>query len=255
MIQKFESVLKGKDALTSDTNLYKLSLLPNRIHIKPGQYVTLSIVSADGATKYNRAYSVAGFGDDAKIEGDGVKTGEIYLLIRTLPNGKATQTLSHLPLDTKVSLFGPTGNLFPPSDTKTPLLLCGSATGIAPFLSFLEYYTLIKSFPQAHVFFGVRHLSDLHLLDLLEKYESIWTQNSSKLHIKVCVSQEESSALSTHKYSRLLYSGRMTQHISSSVQEFAGCTYLCGGKEFVTGMQEYVAKNLPRSKVCVEKFF
>lgn len=256
MIQRLISSLEKSDKLTSDTNLYTFTLEPDQIAIKPGQYITLSIVSSDGKLKYNRAYSVAGFGGDARVEGDIIKTKTIKLLIRTVANGKATQILEKLAPGSKIPLFGPSGNLTPQIDTGVPLLLCGSATGIAPFLSFLEYFDLSKTYPETYVFFGLRHITDLHLLEKLEGFQKIWEANNAKLDIRVCVSQETQGLLSSNKYSKYLFSGRMTCHIPSGVpSNFSGCTYICGGKDFVLGMQEFVTKNLPQSKMFVEKFF
>lgn len=254
-MQKLTATLNKSTKVTHDTHIYEFSLEPDQITIKPGQFVSLTINLNGGTEKCSRSYSVAGFGEGAVAEGATVKTKNIKLLIRTIPDGKATPVIESFTEGTKIPLMGASGLLTPPEDTSTPLLLCGSATGIAPFFSYLEYYVLSKKFPEIYLYFGVRHMEDIHLLEELEKYEAIWKENNAHLHIKVCVSQEETATLATHKYSRFLFSGRMTEYIAKDIPSFAGNTYLCGGKDFVVSMKDFVAQNLPQSKIFVEKFF
>lgn len=254
-MQKLTATLNNSHPLTHDTKIYDLSLEPEPIYIKPGQFVSLVITLPNGVEKCSRSYSVFGFGEDAHIEGSGVKTKKIKLLIRTVAGGKASPVIEGLAPGTKIPLMGASGLLTPPEDTNVPLLLCGSATGIAPFFAYLEYYSLLKKYPEINLYFGLRHIEDLHLLEELKKYILIWTENGSRLNVKVCVSQEDAQALQAHKFAELLFSGRMTEHIAKDLPAFTGSAYICGGKDFVLGIKDYLTTNLPKSKIFVEKFF
>ena len=257
-MQKLISTLVKINKLTHDTCSYEFEVEPESLLIKPGQFVSLVFTSPDGKQKFNRAYSVAGFGPDAKIESGVIKTRHIRLIIKSIPNGKASEVLENIQIGTKMPLMGASGLLTPPLDSiNTPLLLCGSSTGIVPFLSYLEYYSLSKSYPKVDLYFGVRHIDDIYLIDELEKFVPLWRSNGSSFNLKICVSQEDDSALKSHQYSPYLNSGRMTEHIPNDISDenTARNAYLCGGKAFVLGMKEFLTNSMPECKVFYESFF
>ncbi len=257
-MQKLVSSLTSKQRLTSDTLFYTFSIEGGPLSIKPGQFVSISIKSSDGQSTFTRAYSVADFGSGAKIEGGSVLTDSIKLLIRTVPGGRATPLLENMELGTKVPLMGASGMLVPPQIPNTPLILLSTATGLAPFLSYIRYFSMIKVFPKIYLVWGLRHMQDIHLLDELTSFENLWKSQGSILKIRVCISKATDEELAKSEFKQILRSGRMTSNFESEDGfdlEFAGGIYLCGGKDFVQTTQEIVRQKYPNGDVHVERFY
>jgi Na+-transporting NADH:ubiquinone oxidoreductase subunit F len=261
MIKKISSKISGRTQLTPDTFFLDINFGDDVMICKPGQFVTLCVPIHDKPGKYNRAYSIAGYRKPilSEISTSEVLTSGVKLLIRSIPDGKATSILRTTSTGSEIDVIGPQGKLVPDApkvEQKDGIVFCASATGIAPFLSFIEYYKIANYYPKIKIFFGVRSLEDLHLLEYFEENIKKWEVESSSLEVLVCVSRCDQETLSNHKHSSLLHSGRINKYLERSLaNSFDGYVYICGGKDFVTDTKDQISETSPSCKIVVESFF
>lgn len=168
----------------------------------PGQFVLLKIPDyyvaqwnaryATNHTSVTRPYSIASapqhlprldliIGHQPSPEG------------RAVPPGLAS-TYVHVALQPGdiLSFSAPKGSLYLQNINKTtfksPLIMVASGTGIAPFLSILEYCFTVRTTRELHLYFGVKSMRDL----LLHKLLSHWNEKHNNFHYVPALSQPAS---------------------------------------------------------------
>lgn len=255
-----KAILEKSTSLTHDTDLYTFSLSEGTMTATPGQFVSIQVPSGDGVTTINRAYSIAGFEKDATIDvaASTFTTRSFDLLIRTVATGKATPILKTLPIGTVLSMMGPSGGmkLLPLANTIHSYRLCASATGLAPFRTFLQWFAAAQQFPEIAVFWGLRAASDIHLLDEMQNYQAMWSAHGASLEVHTCLSRATASDVQGNTYESLCHVGGHVQDFFSVSKAAADArTYICGGKDFVLSIKDAVAQQFPSSAIHSERFY
>lgn len=129
--------------------------------IKPGQFAQVRI---DGSpTTYLRRPISINFAD--------MERNELWLLVQVVGDG--TQTLSNVPVGTKINMILPLGNSFSTPKINERVLLIGGGVGAAPLLLFGKQLR-DQNIP---VVFLIGARSEAHLLQLdeLSKYGTVYT--------------------------------------------------------------------------------
>ena len=166
-----------------------------------GEFVMLGL--EDEVRPLVRAYSIASPNHADELE---------FLSIK-VPDGQLTSRLQHVrPGDPILVSRKPTGTLV--LDDLAPgrrLLLLGTGTGLAPFMSIIKDFETYERFEQVVLFHGVRHRSELAYHDLITRqlpYDEIFGEMvRNQLVYYPAVTREE--FLHTGRITGLLESGRM----------------------------------------------
>ncbi len=120
----------------------------------PGQYVNVQIPGTD----LTRAYSFS--------SGPGAQVASF--VVRNVPNGRMSSYLSDIAKPGEsISFAGPNGSFYL-REIKRPVLFLAGGTGIAPFLSMLEYLAVSGPDHPIKMVFSVTNDMDLVALDQLE---------------------------------------------------------------------------------------
>ena len=120
----------------------------------------------------------------------------------------------------------------PPADTKTPIILIATGTGLAPFMGFLEHRQCQrKATPDAdfggiHLFFGCRHEArDFLCRDELEAYVADGTV--AQLHVAFSRDPDSPAKYVQEKVSAA------GEEVIKLVQDEGGVIYICGNSNGV----------------------
>lgn len=142
---------------TYDIKLVKFKLLnPKEMVFKPGQFAQIVVPGIDVI----RAYSIAS--NPAHPE-------EIELIIRQVPNGKAT-TFVHkaLQVGDKITLTGPFGDFYLQEDSNRDMICIAGGSGKAPIRSILYYLKDRGMNRKVKYFFGAKSKRDLYMTEEFE---------------------------------------------------------------------------------------
>ena len=169
----------------------------------------------------NREYSMYSSASDPYLE----------FLIRRVPDGLVSSTLSRLHRDDEVEIGGPYGDfcLDINSVHTTRYVFIASGTGVAPFHSF------VKTFPglSYHLYYGVRYESDL--VDL---------GDYSASSVTVCVSRSSNSPQ------------RVTHRLAKDELDRDAVYYLCGNRQMITDVVSLLRRRgIPGGRIYMETFF
>lgn len=146
---------------TYDIKLVRFKLIdPDKMEFKPGQYAQIKVPGIDVI----RAYSIASNPKD---------TSEIELIVRQVPNGKAT-TFVHkaLQVGDKITLTGPYGDFYL-RDSGREMICIAGGSGKAPIRSILYYLKDRGMTRKVTYFFGAKSKRDLYMT---EEFEQLMTE-------------------------------------------------------------------------------
>lgn len=191
-----------------------------------GEFVMVGL--EDDARPIVRAYSIASPNHADELE---------FLSIK-VPGGQLTSRLQHVrPGDPVLVSRKPTGTLV--LDDLAPgrrLLLLGTGTGLAPFLSIIKDFETYERFEQVVLFHGVRHRSELAYHDTITRqlpYDEIFGEMvRRRLVYYPAVTREE--FLHTGRITELLESGRMLSDLGlPPLDPASDRVMLCGNPQML----------------------
>jgi benzoate/toluate 1,2-dioxygenase reductase subunit len=197
-----------------------------KINFLSGQYANIEIPASDKT----RSYSFSSISEN-----------ELEFIIRLIPNGLMSEFLKKTAnIGTILKMSAPFGSFYL-RDNPNPMLFFAGGTGIAPFLSMLEYLSNNKSKQPIQLFYGATTDENLVELERLNAFKSVLSFNYS-----VCVSLEKSE-----KYQN----GFVTQWISKQELPAHYDAYICGPPLMVDAVKEVITReNISLSNFYMEKF-
>jgi NAD(P)H-flavin reductase len=136
--------------LSSNTREYILELELN-FHHEPGQFLQLTLENVDSSMIWpdSRSFSIASYKMPNK---------QLRLIIKK--EGKFTTKLfSDVRVNDVLTVKLPYGSFFPPIDLSPTLCLAGG-TGIAPFLSFFDYFKINNNLKKFFLFHSTKFIVD-----------------------------------------------------------------------------------------------
>jgi NAD(P)H-flavin reductase len=136
--------------LSNTTREYILELELN-FHHEPGQFLQLTLENVDSSMIWpdSRSFSIASYEMPNK---------QLRLIIKK--EGKFTTKLfNDIKLNNILTVKLPYGSFLPPFDLSPTLCLAGG-TGIAPFLSFFEYFKSNNNLKNFHLFHSTKFFVD-----------------------------------------------------------------------------------------------
>lgn len=239
MLTNFKSFLKEKIKLTERVYLFRFELIqPKEIHFTPGQYLILKIKDK------SRLYS---------ITSPSFVKNSFDLIVELVEGGLASTYLLNLTPKEEVLFQGPAGVFFL-RETATNKIFLATGSGIAPILSMIESFfgglpQKKEDQPKFTLFWGLRHLSDLYLIERLKKIKEA---SGGKFDFRICFSREE------NLNGQFFINGRVNFGLERVIGkenykkfEF----YLCGGREVVESLKNYLLEaSVSKEKIFFEKF-
>jgi ferredoxin-NADP reductase len=159
----YESTLSGRTEVAEGTMAFQFQK-PRGFVFKAGQYIDLTISGDHRAPsqRLTHAFSIA----SSPCEEDIVVTTRMR-------NTVFKQTLSNLPIGSRVQIEGPMGSFILHNNLTKPAVFLAGGIGIAPFLSMLTYATGEELRHSIVLFYANRCLEDAAFLDNLRKLERI----------------------------------------------------------------------------------
>lgn len=188
---------------TTREYLFKLEL---PFHHEPGQFLQLTLDNVDSSMIWpdSRSFSIASY-DRPK--------NELRLIIKK--EGYYTSRIfNEISINSIVTIKLPYGNFLPPFDFSNTLCLAGG-TGIAPFLSYFEYFKLNESLDTFHLYHSVKYIN--------EAVDQIELSNNLKDQYKLFVTREKIKNTTNRRI--------FIDDISSKFPKDTNI-YICGNKEF-----------------------
>ena len=148
------------EKLADDVMALYLKLPANeRLQFLAGQYIDI-LLKEDKP----RSFSLANAPHDDEF---------LQLHIRNIPGGAFTR---HVFTEMKerdiLRIKGPMGTFFLHEDSDKPIIFVASGTGFAPVKAIIEHALHIGMQRPMHLYWGVRVLADLYMLDLAQQWEA-----------------------------------------------------------------------------------
>jgi NAD(P)H-flavin reductase len=235
-MNNYQALLTEKKCLISDQLLLKFSLVePKQIVFKAGQYIMLKV---NGQT---RLYSI--FSSEKNQD-------SFELMIKFIPNGLASSYFSNLKVGDRVEFQGPAGVFYLRENQKNKFFLA-TYTGLAPFWSMITSY--FEKNPNSKtnftLYWGVKNYEETCLLDQLKQM----AQKYSSFKFFICLSREDNLnkvPVEDKKYFKI---GR----VNTTLEEYNNQSdyYLCGSREVVDGLNQYLSeKGIAKENIFFEKF-
>lgn len=222
MIKDFSATLISKENLSG--NVWGFTFEMNEgetLECAPGQYVLLKIED-----KY-RQYSIA---SQAGV------ISRFDLIVEFFPGGLASTYLDGLAVGQAAGFKGPAG-IFTLKQSDRPKVFLATGTGIAPVKAMIDTYLAAGGHEHMYLLFGLKTRADMYLFDHFAQL----AQDHANFDFDVCLSREEGlDGLDAQHVA----TGRVNQVYDVAVEEgadpFAADYYLCGSKEIVESLKEYV---------------
>jgi CDP-4-dehydro-6-deoxyglucose reductase, E3 len=200
-------------------NVIRVRLRPETaIAYRAGQYIT--VVRTDGLA---RSYSIA-----SRPDSDG---GCLELHVRTFPNGRMSGWLaSKDAAGADVAIRGPIGECFyVPGNSKQPLLLAGTGTGLAPLWGILHDAIAAGHSGPIELWHGARTADGLYLVHELEEFAAV----HRNFKYRRCVLEGSANADTAV--------GTLDAAVLASASSFDGHrVFLCGDPNLVNLMKRKV---------------
>ncbi|HEX2657277.1 MAG TPA: FAD-binding oxidoreductase [Polyangia bacterium] len=124
---------------------------PAHLHFLPGQFVSIQIGEVAGVAK-KRSYSIASPSD----AGD-----RLRFVIRTIPDGAATDFLLTLSVGAEVRMTGPHGFFVLDADHPGDIVFGATGTGLAAVMPMLGEMARRPKLGRRQLYWGARHREDL----------------------------------------------------------------------------------------------
>ncbi|MBW3610635.1 MAG: hypothetical protein KY438_03785 [Actinobacteria bacterium] len=171
--------------------------------------------------------------------------GRRFRLLLRLVHGELSGHLGSLDLGDVISFRGPSGQSMIPKDDERALLLLATGVGIGPFLSLLPYLLELGFDQPVRLFWGLRHLDDLCLVDELEAL----TDTYANFEYRISLSQPPPN------WDGLC--GRVTESVPQLLETLGGTRYyLVGNGAMIEEMTDVLSDlGVNRRDVYREAYF
>lgn len=194
---------------------------------EPGQFLQLSLDIVDASANWpeSRTFSIASYSPDEKT---------VRLIIKKVAS-YTTRIFDELQVGSYCTVKYAYGDfMLPMFDEEERIHCIAGGTGIAPFLSFMEFLNLEGQIDRLFIYYSVRKESEL------AHYEDM-ARILPEGHLKVFCTKEDSSSL----INRRLKLEDVLPNVNNIDEEHF---YVCGGsgliETFKTGLEENGAENI-----------
>lgn len=238
MIQTFTAKLTRKSLVTPEIYILQLDLGGHELEFIAGQYIVLR-VPQEGGEFVRRLYSIAGPPQD--------KT-KIELVLKRIPNGKATAYIEGLDVGADVVFDAPAG-VFTLHDNDRDLIFLATNTGITPLRSII--LDQIKQGPlthDIHVYWGMKYFADLYYYDEFVEL----ARREPRFHYTVCLSRDREPHSSCIP---LRIDHAIINEVLPKFDQALHDYYICGGIKVIDILKNILVQNgVEKHHIYFEKF-
>lgn len=231
-IRDYKARVTSLSVIARDVFSLSLELIePDIIDFKAGQFINFFVPQENGRPLF-RPYSIVSTPS---------RPHAIELLIKSLPDGKASAYVSKLSTGDTVTFKGVLGQ-FIFQDTDEPITCVATGVGIAPLRSMIEHHLAQGKTNPVHLIFGVRSADDLFWEKYLQKLAAAYPHFS----YAITLSQPEADWKGSH--------GRVTTLVDS-LPNYRGHFYICGNKDVVSDVTQLLQQHgVDSSHIHFERF-
>ena len=223
-----------KEQLAHDVIALHLQLpASERLQFLAGQY--LEFILKDGQ---RRSFSIANAPHDSDF---------IQVHLRIIANGVFTNYVANdLQEKAIMRLEAPMGSFFLREDSNKPIIFLATGTGIAPIKGIIEHMLHNNIKREIALYFGARHLEDLYLNDLCEK----WAAFTPHLSYTSVLSKPQTSDNWQGK------TGYVQNLVLEDIPDLSGYqVYACGSPNMINDAHALFIKNgLPEEEFFSDAF-
>lgn len=223
-----------KEQLAHDVIALHLQLpASERLQFLAGQYI--EFILKDGQ---RRSFSIANAPHDSDF---------IQVHLRIIPNGTFTNFVANeLQEKAIMRLEAPMGSFFLREDSDKPIIFMATGTGIAPIKGIIEHMLHNNIKRDIALYFGARHLEDLYLHDLCEK----WAAFTPHLSYTPVLSKPKSDDNWQGQ------TGYVQDAVLQDFQDLSGYqVYACGSPNMINDARALLMKNgLPEEEFFSDAF-
>lgn len=213
---------------------------PAGFTFKSGQSVLLKIPvpSESGTMEDSHRFTIASAPQDREL-----------MIVTRLRNTPYKQALKDLPLETKVSINGPSGNLVLNEDADRPLVFLAGGIGITPFLSMARDAVRRRLPHPIWLFYGNRRPEDAAFLDELHELE----RQRSTFHMIAVMSEAEKSIRGWIGETGFIRRELLERHLADPR---VALYYFAGPPAMTAAMREMLRElGIPRRAMRSEEFY
>lgn len=218
-------------------NIYEIAFQkPEGFSFTAGQFVLFDVPLVDNAEDIQpRAYSIGSSPDDE----------ELLFAIKLVPDGRMSNFIvQSLEEGTELTMQGPMGNFLLDRDTKKDYVFMCTATGIAPFRSYLRAYLEEETDRKIDLFFGLLNEKELFWEDELNEFQNQYPH----FHYYICAAAPESQET---------FKGFVQDQAQSIITDFSNKqVYLCGSPLMTKSVKEKAITEwgVPKEDIHMEGF-
>ncbi len=158
-IQTFQATIKKIDELSDNIRHYVVQL-DSQLEFKTGQFVNIEI--EDNGEKFMRPYSIASSPSNVT---------QLEFCIKLIKEGKVTPHLFKKKQGDKMLIKGPFGLFTLDKLSKEKIVMIATGTGIAPFMSMIDYLLENNAQKQITLMFGTRYDDNIIYKQKFEELE------------------------------------------------------------------------------------
>lgn len=234
MIYDYKTRLAFRQIIAPRMYWLRFSLIdPQTIEFVPGQYLLLKVGDA------LRQFSILDYSEKEKT---------FDLLIEYIAGGIASEYIARLEVGDSVEFTGPAG-IFVQKDVVRPNIYFATGSGIAPILPMIRQTIQKNSSQPILLYWGLPKKEDVYFDQVLSELG----KESPQFKYVICLSREDESNAIPY------VGGRIQKNINTILPagvEITDCdVYICGGKEMVEDMKEFViSSGVPKSQLHFERF-
>lgn len=242
MIQTYHTIYTEKEELAPDVYRFRFSLQHGqKLAFQAGQYMIL-FVPQDKEIPARRLYSILT---------PPTQTDFFDLVLDIFPNGVGSQYLMRRSVGDLVMFQGPAG-MFTLKEPAKETIFIATGTGIVPMKSIFDTHSL----SQSHLLWGVPTYKDSYFFKQLKTL----ADRNRNFHFTICLSRERSLEIVPQADRKHFIIGRVTtgfkEKLAGEVVTLSTLNYyLCGGREVVESLRQFLAgTGIPKERVHFEKF-
>ncbi|MBD3330049.1 hypothetical protein GF354_00795 [Candidatus Peregrinibacteria bacterium] len=210
-------------------NIFELKFSSEKtLNFTPGQFINIKIEDAKNFPCF-RAYSISSMIDEKTFE----------LCIKIIPNGRGSNWLKNIELNSEINFLGPYGKLIFKNNNSSHIFIATSV-GVAPFKSIIEHELNNNSKNNIELIMGVRFEKDIFYMN---EFNSLADSNSN-FKFTLTISRPEKLWKGAK--------GRVNKHIKINKNTQY---YVCGSKAVVNDVVRWIKeKGIPEEQINFENF-
>ncbi|NOQ35351.1 MAG: hypothetical protein GQ569_05580, partial [Methylococcaceae bacterium] len=234
-------IFRVVDKVRESDDIYSFYLKPHDgkplPHFHAGQYLSIQIKHPENNKTLTRCYSLS----------DSHSTDYYRISVKKEPEGVVSNFLhQQLKVGDVIETKAPAGEFYLDLEKRHPVVLIAGGVGITPLLSMLNTLVEQQDSREVHLFYGVRHGSQVIMKDYLQEL----AKKIPQFHLHLCYSRPESDDKDYQHQGRITIDLLRSQLPASNYHY-----YLCGSLAMMEGLSDDLKNwGVPKKDIHFESF-